>query len=715
MKRNTVLTLLCPVILAACSVNYNDYVDPMIGTGEHGHVFVGANVPYGMVQLGPFSVSVGWDWCSGYHVSDSSCLGFAHTRVSGTGICDLFDVSLMPVVGNVVYGRGRLDDMASGMWSPADRTREVAVPGYYSVPLTRYGILAEMTATERTGIQRYTFPQSDSSAVVFDMENGGGFDRATEWKIESVGDREVRGWRFSSGWAKNQKMFFHAEFSRPFDTFEVIGDGKYARAGFKTVRGEKVLVKVGLSPTGTDAAKANLAAEQPGWDFEKVRRDAASAWERELSKIRVKTSDRRTLRIFYTAMYHALMHPSLFNDADGAYRGADDKIHPDPGHATYTVYSLWDTYRAEMPLLSILDPGRVGEMTANMLDIFDEQGKLPIWHLMANENNTMAGHAGIIVVSDAVVKGLGGFDHKRALEAAKASAMNPERGQGARMALGYTPMEAIGASVAHDMENAVADAALANMAGVLGDAGAEKYFRQRSHSWMNYFDPKTLFIRGRYSDGSFVEPFNPYESNHGNSAYMEGNAWQYTWLVPHDLDSLERLYGSRERMLERLDTLFLADERVDGEHASPDITGLIGQYVHGNEPSHHIIYMYTMAGEPRKAAEKVRQVLSGLYTDGPDGIAGNEDCGEISAWYILSSLGFYQAEPASKRFWFGSPIFDSAEIDVPGGVFRVIAKGNGPDAPYIESVKLNGEPYDRLWIDYDDIMKGGTLEFTMGR
>ena len=714
MKAKPVLLILAVITAFSCTPKYSSWVDTSIGTGEHGHVFVGASVPHGMVALGPFSVSVGWDWCSGYHISDSSVVGFAHTRVSGTGICELVDISLMPVTGSITPERGSLDNPSGGMWSKADRSWEVSVPGYYSVPLERYGILAEMTATERTGIQRYTFPQSDSSAVIFDMENGGGFDRATSWKIEKVSDTAVRGWRFSSGWAKNQKTFFHAEFSRPFDSFTPLRDGLYARVGFKTKKGEKILVKVGISYVSLEAAEANLLAEQPGWDFEKVRSDAAKAWETELSKIRIKTSDASAKRIFYTSLYHALIHPSIFNDVDGAYRGADDKVHPDPGHKTYTVYSLWDTYRAEMPLLSIIEPDRVGDMMANMLDIFDEQGKLPIWHLVANETGTMPGHAGIIVLSDAIVKGIGGFDKGRALEALKVSAMVPERGLPQRLEYGYSPADIIrGGSVAQDMENCIADAALANAAGALGDKEAEAYFRERSHSWMNFFDKETLFIRGRKSDGSWLEPFNPYESNHRGSPYVEGNAWQYTWLVPHDLDSLISLYGSRERMLERLDTLFLADERVDGENASPDITGLIGQYVHGNEPSHHITYLYTMAGEPRKTAEKVREVLYGLYTDGPDGIAGNEDCGEISAWYILSSLGIFQPEPGCKRFWFGSPIFDSAEIDVPGGVFRIVANGNGKDHPYIGSVKLNGEPYDKGWIDYDDIMKGGVLEFTM--
>lgn len=731
MIKKALITIMAAAGLAACSgekatVNFTDFVDTSIGTGGHGHVFVGANVPFGFVQLGPTSIPETWDWCSGYHESDSTVIGFSHTHLNGTGIGDLFDVTVMPVTGDVTYARGEEKDPASGLWSYADRTKEISRPGYYSVPLTRYGITAEMTATARVGLHRYTFPQSDKAALVFDLQNGGCWDEATETFMEAEGRQAIKGYRYSKGWANDQKIYFYAEFSKPFDSFTLCGDkNMYGRVSFTTKDGEKLLAKVALSPVSMEGAKANMAAELPGWDFEATAEAADKAWNVELSKIKIETADKEARKIFYTAMYHTMIAPSLFCDADGSYRGADGQVHGNDGFTNYTTFSLWDTYRAAMPLMTIIHPEKMNDMVNTMLTIYRQQGKLPVWHLMGCETDCMVGNPGIPPVADALVKGYDGFDRDLALEAMKASALRPDRGQDFRMQYGFIPSDKFNESIAYDMEYALADWALAQAAKYLADneedaARAAEYmktyahFDARSHSYRHYFDPATGFMRGRMSDGSFRTPFSPFASTHREDDYCEGNGWQYTWLAPHDFKGLVECFGSKEAFIEKLDALFTAESDLEGENASPDISGLIGQYAHGNEPSHHIIYFYTMAGQPWKTADKVREVLSTMYHAAPDGLSGNEDVGQMSAWYILSSLGFYQVEPAGGRYWFGSPIFDRAEIKVAGGTFTIRTVGNSDSCRYIQSIKLNGKAYTRPYIDFKDIAAGGELEITMG-
>ena len=704
--------------LAACSQPQSTerptrWVDPKIGTGGHGHVFVGANVPFGLVQVGPTSIPQEWDWTSGYHASDSTVIGFSHTHLSGTGIGDLFDVTVMPVVGEVVYARGTEEDPASGLWSYADRTKEVVRPGYYAVPLVRYGVTAEMTATSRVGLHRYTFPASQEAAVVFDLENGGCWDKATETHLEQIDERTITGWRYSTGWARDQKVYFVAEFSKPFASFETVGE-HYGRASFTTAENEQLMLKVALSPVSIEGARANLAAELPGWDFEAVAEAATAAWDKELSKVRITTSDEAARRIFYTALYHTMVAPSEFCDADGSYRGADGRVHENPGYKTHTTFSLWDTYRAAMPLMTILHPERMPDIINTMLAIADEQGRLPVWHLWGNETDCMVGNPGIPVVADAIVKGIEGFDRERAFEAIRRTAMNPDRGNGLRMKYGYIPCDLFNEAVAYDMEYALADGAAARAAEALGRDDDARYFTERSHSYRHYFDPTTGFMRGRDSRGGWRSPFNPFASTHRADDYCEGNAWQYTWLAPHDVEGLEGCFGSRARMLEKLDSLFTVSSVVAGGESSPDISGLIGQYAHGNEPSHHILYLYTMLGQPWKTADKVREVLATLYHDQPDGLSGNEDVGQMSAWYVLSALGMYEVEPAGGRYWFGVPLFDRVEIDVPGGVFTITAENNSAANKYIQRVWLNGEPCTKPWIAHDDLMKGGELRFEMG-
>ena len=692
----------------SCSApeDYAGYVDTKIGSGGHGHVFVGASVPFGLVQLGPTSIPQQWDWCSGYHDSDSTVIGFSHTHLEGTGIGDLFDITVMPVTGSVEYSR-------EGLWSYADRTREVAEPDYYSVPLLRYDILAEMTATSRVGFHRYTFPASDSTAIVFDLENGGCWDKATDTRIEAEGNDALKGWRFSRGWARNQKVFFYAKFSKPFESVENIG--QYARVNFDLAEGEKVMLKVAISPVDIDGAKANMAAELPGWDFEKTREAARTAWNRELSKIRIETGDVDQRTIFYTALYHTMIQPSEFCDVNGDYRGADGDIHRNNDFKTYTTFSLWDTYRAAMPLMTVIHPEKIRDIARTMMKIHEEQGKLPVWHLWGNETDCMVGNPGVIALADILVKDFEGFDKELAYNALRESEMRPDRGQDIRMECGFIPADRdFNESVAYDMEYAIADGAMAAAARRLGKEEDYAYFNERSHSYRNYFDPETLFIRGRNSDGTFVEPFNPYSSNHRADVYCEGNAWQYTWLVPQDFDGLVTLYGSKEKLAERLDSLFAAKNEIEGAEASPDISGLIGQYAHGNEPSHHIIYFYTMAGQPWKAADKIDEVLRTLYFHDPNGLSGNEDVGQMSAWYILSSLGMYQVEPAGARFWFGKPSFAGAEVQVPGGTLKIRAEGLSGEARYIQSVTLNGKNHPYPYIEFNDIVKGGELVFRMG-
>ncbi len=701
------------------------YVDPYIGTGGHGHVFMGANVPFGMVQLGPTSIPQAWDWTSGYHISDTTVIGFSHTHLSGTGIGDLSDIVFMPVVGQVNHNRGTGDDPESGMWSYFSRGNEKARPGYYATRLDRYGVDVELTATERVGFHKYTFPEAGDARVVIDLENGNCWDSPVEGYITKIDDRTIAGYRYSRGWARDQRVFFTAEFSRPFSEFNIFEKNEpregthltarrvYGEARFDTSGGEPVYVKVALSPVSIDNAHLNMDAELPGWDFEGTVKLAEEAWDAQLGKIAIETSDESVKRIFYTALFHTMIEPSLFCDVNGDYRGADGQIHRGDGFVNYTTLSLWDTYRAAHPLMTIIHPEKVSDMVNTMLHIYKQQGKLPVWHLMGCETDCMVGNPAIPVVADAILKGYEGFDRELAFEAMKNSAMLDERGLGLLKEYGYIPCDLYNESVATGMEYALADWSIARVAEIMGKGADHDYFIERSKSYRHYFDPQTGFMRGKKADGSFREPFDPFSSDHRADDYTEGNAWQYTWLVPHDIYGLARLFGGAGPFVEKLDSLFVATGSL-GENASPDISGLIGQYAHGNEPSHHIIYIYSMTGEPWKTAGLVRTVMNDFYRDSPDGLAGNEDAGQMSSWYILSSLGFYQVEPAGGRYFFGSPLIDKAVLTVRDGLFTITANNNSPENIYIRKITLNGKPYTKPWIDFEDIASGGELVFEMG-
>lgn len=704
MKKIFAYTAVCAII-ASCSGseeetrNLTQFVDPLIGSGGHGHVFVGANVPFGMVQLGPTAITQAWDWTSGYHDSDSSIIGFSHTHLSGTGVGDLFDITVMPVVGDVTYARGNFKDPESGLWSYGIRSRQVVRPGYYSVPLERYGVNVELTSTERVGFHRYKFPDTDSVAIVFDLENGGCYDRPAGTHIEAEGNDMVTGYRFSKGWSSDQKVYFAAQFSQPFDSLTLHGpDDMYGRVDFPKDAQKEILMKVALSPTSVEAAKSNLNAELEGWDFDSVAAEADKKWNKELNRIQISATDTAELKKFYTAMYHSMFMPAIMSDVDSI--------------PAFTTYSLWDTYRAEMPLLTIIEPELSTDMANDMLAIYDRQGRLPVWHLWGCETDCMVGNPGIIPVADAVVKQLDGIDYQRAMDAMISTANDTIRGGGLRQQYGYIPCDLFNEAVAYDMEYAIADAAIANAAKALGDTVNEKEFTHRSHSYRNFFDSSTGFIRGLDSEGEWRTPFDPFSTTHRVDDYCEGTAWQYTWLVPHDVAGLRDCFGSDEAMISKLDSLFVVPSVLTGD-ASPDITGLIGQYAHGNEPGHHTPYIYSMLGQPDKTADLVVRILDEMYTDQPDGLCGNEDAGQMSAWYVFSALGFYPVEPAAGKYQFGTPRYSHAEIAVPGGKFVVKAHGVSPQHRYIKSVRLNGKPYDESFIRHSDIMKGGILEFEM--
>ena len=701
------------------------YVDPWIGSGEHGHVFVGASVPFGMVQLGPTSIPEGWDWVSGYHVSDSTIIGFSHTHFSGTGIGDLLDVTLMPVTGDVAFGRGTEEDQSSGQWSYSDRSLEKVEPGYYAASLLRYGIGVELTATSRVGLHKYTFPKDSMPGVILDLVNGGNWDEPVQSAVKKVSDTRLEGYRYSTGWAKDQRIYFAIEFSQPMtalrfasdDAVELSGDSAvtkslYARADFAPMT-EPLMVKVALSPTGMAEAWDNMTAEMPDWDFEATKLGAQEKWQTMLERAEIDSKDTAVLRTFYTALYHTMIAPSDYSNADGTYLGADLMKHDNPGFTTRTTFSLWDTYRAAQPLMTLIHPDIEKEVAGTLMNIYDEQGKLPVWHFYGNETNTMVGNPGVPVLADALLKGYV-TDAERAFTALKNSAMMPDRGQNFRKEYGYIPFDKMLENVAYDLEYALADWSVAQVAEKLGKSEDAAYFLKWSKSYKQYFDPKTGFMRGKSTEGNWREPFNPFMSEHRADDYCEGNAWQYTFLVPHDVQGLTELFGSEEAFLQKLDQLFVQPTEIEGGNTSPDISGMIGQYAHGNEPGHATIYLYSLLGRQDKAAPLIRRVLTDLYHDAPAGISGNEDVGQMSAWYILSALGLYQPEPAGGRFYFGSPIVDGARLKVRDGIFEIAVHDNSAENIYIQKVVLNGTEVTKRYLDFEEIAQGGTLDLYMG-
>lgn len=706
--------------------SFTQFVDPLIGTGFHGHVFVGANVPFGAVQLGPTNLSEGWDWCSGYHISDSTIVGFQHTHLSGTGIGDLGDISFMPTTGPIIVQKGNLKDPKSGYYSLFSHSDETARPGYYKVILRRYKVGARLTSTRRVGFHEYTFPASKQANIIIDLKEGIGWDGVTESSISKLNDSTIVGYRYSKGWASDQRIYFTAVFSKRIENFYVYDSlvmkqgssltGKKVKGvlSFATGEGEKVLIKVGISPVSVDNAMLNIRTELPGWNFSKTVKAADAAWNHELQKVKIKTADLHKKRIFYTALYHTMIAPSVFNDVNGDYLGTDKRVYHEKSFTNLTTFSLWDTYRAANPLYTVLQPERVNDIINSMLAIYKQQGKLPVWHLMGNETNTMVGYSAVPIVADAFLKGFKGFDTQLAYNAVKASAMRNDGGLKFVKELGYIPADSTVESVAMGLEYAIDDWCIAQMAKKMGKLEDYQYFSKRGKNYKNYFNSETRFMRGRLSQNQWRSPFSPFESRHRKDDFTEGNSWQYTWLVPQDVEGLIALQGGKQKFSNKLDSLFIAKGDM-GREASNDISGLIGQYAHGNEPSHHITYLYDYIGEPWKTAEKVRYILNNFYTDKTDGIIGNEDVGQMSSWYIFSSLGFYPVNPANGRYLFGSPIFDEATLQMPRGKsFHMICKNNSFQNKYIQSVTLNGKKYTKLYLEHSDLVKGGELIFEMG-
>lgn len=673
------------------------FVDPFIGTDGHGHVFLGASVPFGMVQLGPTQYTHGWDWCSGYHYSDSIIIGFGHHHLSGTGIGDLGDVGLLPVTDTVQNEFKFSHD------------NEVCRPGFYSV-IGDNGIKVELTATARTGFHRYTFPEDVKTPMVrIDLKQGIGWDAMTSSKINVVDDKTITGYRLSEGWAKDQRVYFAAEFSQPVKAAKIYGD---SIAVFSTEATKELLVKVGISAVSIENAQENLKFDLTGKKFDDVVESAKAMWNSQLSKVNIETKNEADKRVFYTALYHTMIAPALFCDVNGEYRGADGKTHKS-NLKNYSIFSLWDTYRAAHPLSTLIHPEMQSDIANTFINIYKQQGRLPVWHLVGNETDCMIGNPGIPVLADIYLKGYN-VQRERVFDAVKATAMDKGRSLDLLQEYGYIPYDkdSLNETVAKGMEYALADACVAKVAKRLGKDDDYNYFYNRSMSYKKYFDPETRFMRAISSDGKFREPFDEFSSKHRADDYTEGNAWQYLWLVPHDVEGLVELLGGNEKFAAKLDSLFTIEGNM-GAEASPDITGLIGQYAHGNEPGHHVIYLYDYVGQPEKTARLARYIMTTLYTDKKDGLCGNEDVGQMSAWYVLSSMGLYQVEPAGGRYMFGSPLFDKVEMKVKNGTFTIIAHDNSPENMIVDHVVFNGKPYDKNYIDFKDIVGGGTLEFFM--
>lgn len=661
---------------------------------------MGANVPFGLVQLGPTEPTRGWDWCSGYYYDDDELIGFGHMHLSGTGIGCLGDVAFLPVKD--------FKQTSTRFKHEAEKVH----PGYYSVQLTDPNVLVELTATERCGFHRYTFKNGAKAQLALDLSQCIGWDKLNDCLLTQESATRLTGFRRSNGWAADRRIYFSIDFSQPVTVHRL---DSMERVVVSVADNTKpLLVKVALSPVSIDKAKLNMQAELAGWDFDAAVKSADEAWNRELARIEIQTNDRTKKRIFYTAMYHLMTSCSKFNDVDREYRGADGKVHK-AYFTNYTTLSLWDTYRAAHPLMTVAFPEMQRDFAQTFLNIYKQQGRLPVWHLMGSETDCMVGNPGAIVLADLTMKGFV-EDKELALEALKATQMKDIRSLGLLKKYGYIPwnLEPENETVAKALEYCAADDGVAKVAKLLGKKDEYEYFFNRSRSYKKYYDPETRFLRAVDTDGKFRLPFNPFFAEHRTNDYTEGNAWQYTFLVPHDVKGLIKLFGSDKAFMSKLDSLFFV-EGWAGDNASPDMSGMTGQYAHGNEPSHHVIYMYNYAGRPDKAAPLLRKMLNGMYLDQPDGLSGNEDVGQMSAWYILSSVGLYQVDPVGGRFVIGSPLFDKATVNVGGGkTFSVVAKNNSDNNIYVQSARLNGKTLKNSYVDFNDIRHGGTLELVMG-
>ena len=736
--------LISAILLTSCGRKaVTDQVNLFIGTGGHGHTFPGATVPFGMVQLSPDTRMTGWDGCSGYHHSDTTIIGFSHTHLSGTGIGDYGDILIMPTVGKQNLTRGDEAMPGSGYRSGFSRDTEKARPGYYTVKLNDSGVTAELTATARAGFHRYTFPESKESGFILDLDHTLQNHRNIRLEIKVLNNTDIQGLKVTRGWARRHYVYFFARFSRPFtyrlavnDTVrdsldETDGRNLKALLQFSTGKNEEVLVKVGISAVDYEGARNNLETEIPGWDFDRTVKDADNLWYKELSKVIIEggTGDQRT--IFYTALYHSMISPNISSDSDGRYRGIDLKNHDSDGSPDYTVFSLWDTFRAAHPLFTILNPGRDAEMIRSLIRKYHQGGILPMWELASNYTGTMIGYHAVPVIADAYMKGIRDFNVDEAYEAMKRSSHFDTAGLGvsARDALsslvdkaklyndsiGFIPYDKVNQSVAKALEYSYNDWCISQMAMEMGKEEDFIEYSERATRYRKYFDRSTGFMRGISSAGEWRVPFNPRFSDHTADDYVEGNAWQWSWFVPHDVRGLVDLMGGRDAFITKLDSLFSVESKLEGQNVSADISGMIGQYAHGNEPSHQIVHFYNYVDQPWKTQELVDSILNSLYFNNPDGLSGNEDCGQMSAWYVLNSLGFYSVAPGEPVYSLGRPIFDKATVRLENGKnFIIETKNNSLKNKYVQSVKLNGKVLSDPFFNHDDIISGGSMVIMMG-
>lgn len=703
------------LILAACHAKHQpltEFVDPMTGTGGHGHVYPGATVPFGMVQLSPDNGEEGWDWCSGYHYSSNTIAGFSHMHLSGTGIGDWCDISLLPLTDTSKLRQEKIR-------IPFSHSREHAVPGYYAVTLDNE-VKCEHTANERTGFHRYSFPGKEGW-LRFDMGFRINWDAPTAGMLELLNDTTLVGYRYSTGWAKGQKVYFAAHFSSPVKNVVFIDDslrngnkaeGRQVKAALRFATAEPLLVKVSLSTVSTEKALQELAGQIP-LGFDAVVKAADALWEKELQKIKIETKDSTLAKKFYTALYHTCLAPVISSDADGQYQTFDNRILQfQAGKNKYTIFSQWDVFRSLFPLFTLTQNERLPDMINSMLQFYDDNGLLPVWDISTWEANTMTGYHSIPILTDAMRKGVKGFDYHKAYEAMKKSAFQQQRGTPDYIRYGYLPQDKHGWSVTITLEYAYDDWCIAQAAKLLGKEDDYQLFMQRAGSYKHLFDATTGFFRSKDSRGKFIEPFDPLLSEHGfEGQYIEGTAWQHSFYVPHDLEGFAQLHGGKEKLVAKLDALFTAPSILHGENVSADVTGLIGQYAHGNEPSHHIIYMYTLLGHPEKAAKWIKVVADSMYKTGPDGLIGNDDCGQMSAWYVWTALGMYPMNPAGGEYVFGYPLIDAATLQLPNGkTLRIEVKRKHGNMASIKAIRFNGRQLPVRSIHHRQLLEGGILE-----
>lgn len=714
------------------------HVDVFIGTGGHGHTFPGATLPFGMVQLGPDTYNTTWDACSGYHESHDSIMGFSHTHLSGTGIGDMLDFLVVPRTGEVRLHPGPPEAPDDGYRSRFDRADESASPGYYRVLLKDTGIQAELTATARTGLHRYRFPAGTSGHLLLDLchgyqDNATTPTRISEAQLRIIDDRTVSGGRRVHQWARGRYLFFAMRLSRPFAHVQLYADDRPLAGDARDIDGTRLkaalhfpdagaaplLVKVGISAVSAENALANLDAELPDFDFARVHAEAVAAWERELARVRIDADDDAQRRIFYTGLYHTLLAPTLFSDADGRYRGMDLKVHALPeGYRNYSTYSLWDTYRALHPLLTLVQPERVPDLVQGLVRGATEcPDGVGIWPLQGVETGTMIGYHSAVVLAEAHAKGFDGIDYVAAWPLFRKRAMDDDfHGLPDYRRLGYIPSDKVSEAASRTLEYAYDDWACAHLARAAGAEDDHRALVARSRNYLNLFNPDSGFIQPRLEDGRWAEPFDPRALGHSKRwhDFTESNAWQATFLNQHDLHGYMERFGGRDGFVRKLDELFGTSSELPAG-APPDIDGMVGQYAHGNEPSHHVAYLYAYAGQSWKTQAMVRRLLREQYRDARDGLSGNEDCGQMSAWFVLGALGFYPVDPVSGNYVLGSPLFRRAKLDVGNGrTLRIVAHRNSARNVFVQRVRWNGEAYARNWIRHADLAAGGTLEFEMG-